>query len=165
MREASLVSALEPRRSPNKDGMLESRLGIDVGGGGKSKDSEPPSPEYTEFAAELWALLSRLSLPLRLKSDLLKNCTLSGRSFDGMLLDVDRPDDFRDNVLASRTFSHEGLSAEVRDRNEDEPEEWLWCLSRTDARCICLRILSGDGGASMAGPRKLSRLWSMGTST
>jgi hypothetical protein len=57
-----------------------------------------------------------------------KICTLSGRSRDGILLDVDRPEDFLDRLLPSNEFSHEGRSAEVNERSEDEPDEVVWWL-------------------------------------
>jgi hypothetical protein len=89
-----------------------------------------------------------------------------------MLLDVDRPEDFLESVLPSSVFSHEGRSAEVSDRSEDEPDElvwWLWCLSRTDARFTCWlssRRLSGDGGPSIAGSKSRSmELASCGTTS
>lgn len=118
------------------------------------------SLEYMDDAADepgalvSRALLSRL-LPLRVKMDLPKICTLSGRS--RMLLVVDRPDDFRDKPTPS---SHDGRSVDARERIDEEPEDdvcWLWCFSATDTRFICLlnaRMLSGDGGPSMAGSRR-----------
>jgi hypothetical protein len=104
--------------------MLESRL--DVGAGG-SAESPAASVEYMELD-ELWALLSRLPFGLRLKMVLPNNCTLSGRSREGMLLDVDRPEDFLDSVFPSSGFSHEGRSAEVSDRSDEEPDELVWWL-------------------------------------
>lgn len=139
--------------------MVESRLGAEAWRFG-SDASTAASVEYIELD-ELWALLSRLSLPLRLKRVLPNICTLSGRSREGMLLDVERPEDFLESVFPS-TFSHEGRSAEVSDRSEDEPDElvwWLWCLSRADARFTCWlssRRHSGDGGPSTAGPKSRS---------
>jgi hypothetical protein len=148
------------RRRPKNDGIVESRLGTDVWAGG-SDGSTTASVEYMELD-ELWALLSRLCFPLRLKMVLPNICTLSGRSRGGMLLDVERPEDFLESVFPSIAFSHEGRSAEVSDLSEDEPDElvwWLWCLSRTDALFTCWlssRRLSGEGGPSTAGSRSLS---------
>lgn len=106
-------------------------------------------------------LVSRLSLPRRLNMVFPKICTLSGRSRAGcMLLAVDLPDDFRDRVIPSKPCSHEGPFADARDRRDEDPDElawWLWCLSNTDARLIrwlSARMLSGDGGPSIAGPMK-----------
>jgi hypothetical protein len=115
-------SGLMLRRRPKSPGMLESRL--DVGAGGTA-ESPAASVEYMELD-ELWALLSRLPLGLRLKMVLPNNCTLSGRSREGMLLDVDRPEDFLDSVFPSSGFSHEGRSAEVSDRSDEEPDELVW---------------------------------------
>jgi hypothetical protein len=153
-------SCLVFRRRPNKAGIVESRLGAEVWGGGIGA-STTLSVEYRELD-ELWAPLSRLSFPRRLKMVLPKICTLSGRVWEGMLLDVERPEDFLERALPSNACSHEGRSAEVSDRSEDEPEElvwWLWCLSRADARLACWlssRRLSGDGGPSTAGSRSPS---------
>lgn len=87
-----------------------------------------------------------------------KICKLSGRSRDGMLLDVDLPEDFLDRLLMpSSAFSHEGRSPDVSDRRDDDPDElawWLRCLSRTDDlfnRLLSARRLSGEGGPSTAG--------------
>lgn len=85
------------------------------------------SVEYMELD-ELWALLSRLSLPLRLKMVLPKIWTLSGRSREGMLLDVDRPEDFLDRLFPSNAVSQEGRSIDVRDRSEEDPDELVWWL-------------------------------------
>jgi hypothetical protein len=141
--------------------MVESRLGAEAWADG-SDGSTAASVEYMELD-ELWALLSRLSFPLRLKRVLPNICTLSGRSREGMLLDVERPEDFLESVFPSKVCSHAGCSAEVSDRSDDEPDElvwWLRCLSRADARFICWlssRRLPGDGGPSTAGLRS----WSM----
>ncbi len=134
------------------------------GGGGSINDSGMGpvsmaiSAEYSELPDELWTLLSRFILALRLKRLLPKMCTLSGRSRGCiMLLAVDLPDDFLDSVRPSSACSHDGRSAEASDRSDEEPDEvvwWLLCLSRIDARIICFlsaRMLSGDGGPSMAG--------------
>jgi hypothetical protein len=108
--------------------MAESRLGADVGAGG-SEGSATVSVEYMEeLADELWALLSRLNFPLRLKMVLPNIWTLSGRSREGMLLDVDRPEDFLERLLPSYAVSHEGRSTEVSDLNEDDPDELVWWL-------------------------------------
>jgi hypothetical protein len=159
------------RRRPKRAGIVESRFGTEVWACG-SDGSITASVEYMELD-ELWAPLSRFAFPLRLKMVFPKICTLSGRSREGMLLDVDRPEDFLESALpSSALFSHEGRSAEVSDRSEDEPDElvwWLWCLSRTDARFICWLIsrrLSGDGGPSTAGSKSLSMVWeSCGTAS
>lgn len=147
-------------------GVWESLNGLEVG---DSTGSFVASGEYSELSDELWALFSRRSLPRRLKIVFPKICTLSGRSRDGMLLDVDLPEDFLDKLLMpSSAFSHEGLSPDASDRSEDDPDElvwWLWCLSRADARFICLlsaRMLSGEGGPSIAGSRRsvmLEAIW------
>jgi hypothetical protein len=136
---------------------------------GENTGSFAASGEYSELPDELWALFSRRSLPRRLKIVLPKICTLSGRSRDGMLLDVDLPEDFLDKLLIpSSAVSHEGLSPDASDRSEEDPDElawWLWCLSRPDARFICLlsaRMLSGEGGPSIAGSRRsvtLEAIW------
>lgn len=103
---------------------------------------------------ELLALLSRLAFPLLLKRVLPNICTLSGLSREGILLDVDRPEDFLERVLSSMVCSHEGRSTDVSDRSEDEPSEavcWLRCLSWTSRR------LPGEYGPPEAG----SKSWSM----
>lgn len=51
---------------------------------------------------------SRLSFDFLLKMALPMACTLSGRSFDGMLLVVDLMDDFLDREKDSRVCSQEG---------------------------------------------------------
>lgn len=142
--------------------MFEFWLGIDVGGGGKSKDFELFFFEYIEFVVEFWVLFLCFSFFFWLKSDLLKNCMFLGWFFDGMLFDVDWFDDFCDNVLVLRIFFYEGLFVEVRDCNEDELEEWFWCLFWIDVCCICLWIFFGDGGVLMVGLRKFFRFWFMG---
>jgi len=115
----SAVSNVAVRRRPNNDGTTESREPGTAGGG---IDSLPFSVEYSELPAdEDGALLSRLSLPLRLKSVLPKICTLSGRSRNGMAPVTDLPDDFRERD--SSAFSHEGRSVEVSERNDEEPED------------------------------------------
>lgn len=56
------------------------------------------SAEYNELPDELGALLSRfdlLNFPRRWKIFLPNTCTLSGRSLEGLLLVVDRVDDWR----------------------------------------------------------------------
>jgi len=117
------------------------------------------SVEYMELDDELWAPLSRFNLLRRPNIVFPNNCTLSGRSRRCVLLVVDRPDDFLDSA-ASSIFSHDGRSADARERNDDDPDEvvcWLWCLSKKDARFICLlkaRMLSGEGGPAMAGSRR-----------
>lgn len=142
--------------------------GTEVGG---SAGSPEASGEYNELPDELWALFSRRSFPRRLKIVLPKICTLSGLSREGMLLDVDLPEDFLERLLMpSSAFSHEGRSPDASDRSEDEPDElvwWLRCLSRTDVLFICLlsaRMLSGEGGPSIAGSSRsgiLAGAWSL----
>ena len=58
--------------------------------GGLVTVSKGASVEYMELPDEPVALLSLFNLPRRLKIVLPKICTLSGRSRDGMLLDVER---------------------------------------------------------------------------
>lgn len=100
-------------------------MGAEVGAGGSIASLET-SPEYNELPDELWVLLSRLNFPRRLKMVLPKIWTLSGRSLDGMLLDVDRPEDFLESVSPSSALSHDGRSAEARDRRDDEPDDVVW---------------------------------------
>ena len=122
-------SCLEPRRRPKRPGMVESRFGAEVGAGGRvTSAGATASVEYMELADELWALLSRLNFPLRLKMVLPNICTLSGRSREGILLDVDRPEDFLERLFPSNPFSQEGRSTEVSDRSEEEPDEVVWWL-------------------------------------
>ena len=82
--------------------------------------------EYMELPDEPVALLSLFNFPLRLKMVFPKICTLSGRSRDGMLLDVDRWEDRLDSEIPSRACSHDGRSAEASDRSDDDPEEVVW---------------------------------------
>jgi hypothetical protein len=70
-----------------------------------------------------------------------------------LLLAVERVDERLDSERCSGAGSQEGRL----DVSEEEPDEVLRCLSRMDARFICLlnaRILSGDGGPSTAGSRR-----------
>jgi hypothetical protein len=101
---------------------------VDEAGGGTPAASGGISTEYKELADELWALLSRFNLARRLKIVLPKICTLSGRSRDGMLLDVDLFDDFLDRVMFSMACSQEGRSPDARDRKDEEPEDVVWWL-------------------------------------
>jgi len=166
---SSTLSTVAVRRRLKKAGTSESRTGADGAGAdvgaGVGIPSLAPSAECNELLPdEIGALLSRLSLPLRLKRDLLKIWTLSGRSRDGMALVVDLPEDFLDRLNPSSAFSQDGRSAEASDKREDEPDEvavwplcWLWCFSLAEDCLIWLlraRMVSGDGGPSMAGSRR-----------
>ena len=113
--------------------------------------------EYIELADELFALLSRFSrVPFLPKMVFPNSWTLSGLSRDGMLLEVDRPEERRDRAMLSRTWS-QGRSEEELWVEEMEAEGWwLRCFSKRAACFICLfraRSRSGEGGPSMAGSR------------